>query len=121
MDNTYFYVREIDVTIEGSKKVLNRLERKICEGPDDNSSIASKMMKYFLMTEKDQNGLANTIVREDMFGFNVSRPDPVPYEIESDNEFNDDPGALQMTEVNKVIWKQLLTHNRMRMKNLWVT
>jgi hypothetical protein len=72
MDKLYYYVRQMDTTIKSSKTVLNSLEKKICGVLGDDSIIASKMMSYFLQSDKDQNALENTIVREDMFGLNIN-------------------------------------------------
>jgi hypothetical protein len=62
----------MDTTIRGSKTVLNTLEKKIHGLLRDDCSIASKMMSFFLQRNKEQNALANTIIREDMFWMNIN-------------------------------------------------
>jgi hypothetical protein len=54
MDKLFFYVRQMDATIERSKAMLNLAEDMIFDVDSDSNNVDAKMMRYFLRSEKDQ-------------------------------------------------------------------
>jgi hypothetical protein len=89
MDKLFFYVRQMDATIERSKSTLNLAEDMIFDVDSNSNNVDAKMMRYFLRSEKDKRLLANTIAREDMFGLDRKRSDTMPYDNDSDDEDTD--------------------------------
>jgi hypothetical protein len=95
MDKLYYYVHQMDKTIKNSKAILNLSENLINEAIGDDHNISAKMIGYFLKTDIDQCILASTIDKEDMTGLDRNRNDQVPYENESDDDEDEEPGVLQ--------------------------
>jgi hypothetical protein len=51
MDKLYFYVRQMDGVVKTSRDLLNSLENHMHDIDPDITNIATKMMKYFLVSE----------------------------------------------------------------------
>jgi hypothetical protein len=95
MDKLYYYVRQMDKTIDNSKAILNLSENLINEAIGDDRNISAKMIGYFLKTDIDQRVLASTINKEDMTGLDRNRNDQVPYEKDLDDDDDEESGVLQ--------------------------
>jgi hypothetical protein len=96
MDKLYYYVRQMDGTIEQSKGILNQLENKISAVESSSKNVATKMMQYFLRSDKDQRLLVSTISQEDMSGLDRKQTSIVPYEIESNDDYSNNEKGLPL-------------------------
>jgi hypothetical protein len=74
------------------------LENKISEVDSSTNNVATKMMQYFLRSDKDQRLLVSTISQEDMSGLDQKQKSLVPYEIESDGDTSNNEKGLPLED-----------------------
>jgi hypothetical protein len=91
----YYYVRQMDSTVERIKDIPNLAEDKILEGNEENTNVGAQMMRYFLCSEN---------VQDNSIGLEGRRQDNIPYGIGSDAESEDDDGVddgVLLDEISK--------------------